>query len=265
MKCRLRNVSIPVRACPLRSAFTLVELLVVISIISILVAVLLPTLSKSRQAAQRVVCGSNLRQMGVALQNYVTDCRGHLPMVIEPIWFRGPANANTDFSVDPFDLLSDGSPKFPFSFGNVMKSYLKDSRVLTCPGALRSYPDSSPSVSYRFSAANALDGETQTYDALTAGGFLEYGFNFKYLNYRKHKLEWVDFSTGDGRLMKGVGDYYLARDIKTKNPAITGAAVNADPYGGTISPHSKSYNRLRLDFSVSLDNDHGTRVKSAVP
>lgn len=251
-----------------RPGFTLIELLVVISIISVLLTILLPTLSKSRQAAQRVVCGSNLRQVGTALQNYVTDNRGYLPMVIEPIWFPGPINANTDFSVDPFETLSDGSPKYPFAFGNVMKSYLKDSRVLVCPGALRSYPENEPKVSYRFAAANSLNGVVQTYESFFhPGGVVDYEHSLKYLNYRKHKLEYayIDPVTITSRLRKGVGDYFLARDIKIKNPAITGLAASSDPHGGTISPHSKSFNRLRIDFSVSLDNDNGTLMKSAVP
>lgn len=264
MKCRLRNESVPTRVCPLRSAFTLVELLVVIAIISILVAVLLPTLSKSRQAAQRVVCGSNLRQMGVALQNYVTDCRGHLPMIVEPIWFAGPIYQNTDFSVNPFENLSNGLPKYPFAFANVMKSYLTDSRVLLCPGAMRSYSDQTPAVSYRFAAANASDGVSRTNDSLFfPDGSADYVGNFKYLNYRKHRLEYVDIRSGTGVLTKGVGDYFLARDFKIKNTTISNPL--ADPAGGTLSPHSKSYNRLRIDFSVTLDNDTGTIMRTTYP
>ncbi|HBG26492.1 MAG: hypothetical protein A2Y10_04105 [Planctomycetes bacterium GWF2_41_51] len=59
--------------------FTLVELLVVISIIAILLAVLIPALNKARQQAKKVVCSSNMRQMGVALQCYLQDSETHLP------------------------------------------------------------------------------------------------------------------------------------------------------------------------------------------
>ena len=62
-----------------QKAFTLIELLVVISIIAILLAVVMPSLRMVKQQARKVICLSNMRQTGVALQTYFVDVTTCLP------------------------------------------------------------------------------------------------------------------------------------------------------------------------------------------
>lgn len=65
-------------SCP-RAGFSLVELLVVVSILAVLVGLLLPAVQSAREASRRTACASNLRQLGIALHAYVAANKDRLP------------------------------------------------------------------------------------------------------------------------------------------------------------------------------------------
>jgi prepilin-type N-terminal cleavage/methylation domain-containing protein len=71
----------PLRTRPGRSGFTVVEMLVVITVIGILVALLLPAVQAARESSRRIQCSANLKQLARACHNYA-DVYGTLPIGI---------------------------------------------------------------------------------------------------------------------------------------------------------------------------------------
>ena len=120
-------------ACPrvLGRGFTILELLVVISVVAILTAVFMPALARVREAGERIECASNMRQIACAMIDYTDENRDRLPALD----YTSHQSLVPRFSEAM--ALSDDTGRKADGLGRLVLGlnggYLSDPRVLYCP------------------------------------------------------------------------------------------------------------------------------------
>jgi prepilin-type N-terminal cleavage/methylation domain-containing protein len=119
-----------------KAGFTLIELLVVIAVIAVLMAILLPSLSRARESAKRAVCSGQVRQVGIAVLGYATDYENRMPIYNSNTAKSLPYLLNHSYALYRADpgYIDDNGKLLPMKLALLYEGkYITEPKVFYCP------------------------------------------------------------------------------------------------------------------------------------
>lgn len=207
--------------------FTLIEMLVVVAIISLLAAMLSPSLQKSLESARRTMCLNNLRQLGICSNLYEGDCNAYPSQGEGTYVIRGEMNAGGGSMANFYERYMNGKLGAnglipPLLNGN--HEYPSLSRLWVCPSNIRE-DWSYPRVAY-----GMFGGSIAGY-GMSAIRLQRFAANANYVKFTKgHAALWAD-NCPNPRYSNDPANHYSNA---------TGANGNRLPDGGNVVAHDGS-------------------------
>jgi prepilin-type N-terminal cleavage/methylation domain-containing protein len=117
-----------------RVGFTLIELLVVIAVIAVLMAILLPALNRAKESARRVVCSSQIKQVGTAVLAYASDSTNRMPTYNSSASNSNPYSLVHSYALYRADYVDASGRPLPMKLALLYEGkFITEPKVFYCP------------------------------------------------------------------------------------------------------------------------------------